>query len=98
VPRAGRLGLVKELGDPGCVTDAQHRGDQVDPVRPGEGIRIGGRVVPVEEHVAAVTRRSTGGDAVPGEVPGDKRACPAAAAEDERCVGCVGHGLSIQPS
>jgi hypothetical protein len=27
-------------------------------------------------------------------MPGDKRACPAAAAEDERCVGCVGHALS----
>jgi hypothetical protein len=32
------------------------------------------------------------------EVPGDKRARPAAAAEYERCLGCFGHALSIQPT
>lgn len=96
VPHAGGLGLVQECGDLTGVPHAQRRSDQVDPVRPRESTRIRDRIVPVEEHVAAATGRGAGADTVLHEVPGDKRARPAAAAENERCLGVSGPPKSLR--
>src|ERR1700674_1852326 len=81
------LGEIQEAGDSVDVRNAQHGSHEIEPVHADQGVRVGGRIVPVEAGVGAAPRRGTGGDPAKGEGPSQPRPGPAGASQDQynRC-------------
>ena len=80
----GGFGEVKEAGHLARVRDPHHGRDEIHAIDAGEGAGVGGRGVPVEQHVAAVARRGAGTEPPFDEPLGHERAGPPGAAKDER--------------
>ena len=81
VTHPGGFGEVQEAGHLIGVGDPHDGCDEVEAVDAGEGAGMGGRVVPVEQHVAAVARRGAGARPPFDELLRHARAGPPGAAK-----------------